>query len=322
MATIIQVPNMREGYLTIVNRVLAGDTVAPRGQTTVELRDVTIELLDPTDSVPVGVGRKLHLPIGAAETVQLIGGVSDALMLQSTASMFSRFTVDGRLPGAYGPRLFGQIEDVITRLTSDPDTRQAIAVVWRPDELEYADNPDVPCTLSISWLIRDGRLHQHTTMRSNDVTLGLPYDVMMFTRLQGALAFALGIGLGSYVHTAHSLHIYERDMAIIKELHEPEDTALVPMFAATIRPEDARPRETSNTLTRWRLVRSRAVGCVLIGGMLPGGRADWFHDRLVTHQSTDTNLCVVCRYVLPDVVMRANRAPRCDRCEGERNAEA
>lgn len=48
-------------------------------------------------------------------------------------------------------------------------------------------------------------------MRSNDLWLGTTYDVMQFVMLQASIASVLKAGVGKYVHTAGSLHLYERD---------------------------------------------------------------------------------------------------------------
>jgi hypothetical protein len=56
-------------------------------------------------------------------------------------------------------------------------------------------------------------------MRSNDVFLGVPYDVFSFTMLQEYIAMRTGFQLGSYFHNAGSFHLYERhyNAATIKE---------------------------------------------------------------------------------------------------------
>ncbi len=48
------------------------------------------------------------------------------------------------------------------------------------------------------FFLRDGRLHMHTTMRSQDVWLGFCYDIFTATMLQELLAGWLGAELGSY----------------------------------------------------------------------------------------------------------------------------
>ena len=71
---------------------------------------------------------------------------------------------------------------------------------------------DTPCTLSLQFLLRDGRLNLTTTMRSNDVWTGVPYDMFSFCSMQVMMAMTLGVGVGTYTHQAGSLHIYERNL--------------------------------------------------------------------------------------------------------------
>lgn len=54
------------------------------------------------------------------------------------------------------------------------------------------------------------------SMRSSDLWLGLANDVPAFTLFQELMAFELGLKLGSYNHTAGSVHIYERDFDKVK----------------------------------------------------------------------------------------------------------
>jgi thymidylate synthase len=61
-------------------------------------------------------------------------------------------------------------------------------------------------------MVRDELLRMRVSMRSNDVWLGLPYDLFQFSSLHGAVAAALGVEQGTYVHTVGSMHIYERDI--------------------------------------------------------------------------------------------------------------
>lgn len=199
-----------EVYLDLLQQVNdRGDEVSPRGQRTRELLDVTIELRQPHLAPPLAVRSNFNHGIAAAETVQLLAGVSCLNQLdQVSRGRFSRFADNGRLRGAYGPRLNDQLLAVETRLHADPDTRQAIAVLWDRDE---PITRDVPCTLSLTFRIRRNRLDLKVHMRSNDVILGVPYDWYVFSRVQLAMAECLGREPGSYVHHVDSLHLYDRD---------------------------------------------------------------------------------------------------------------
>jgi len=103
---------------------------------------------------------------------------------------------------------------VITLLQEKPNTRQAVITMWNGGDLLHAiigDHKDLPCTLSLQFLLRGRLLHCIATMRSNDVWLGLPYDVFAFTCLQRLIADALKVKTGMYVHQVGSLHVYERN---------------------------------------------------------------------------------------------------------------
>ena len=48
-------------------------------------------------------------------------------------------------------------------------------------------------------------------MRSNDIWMGVPYDMFSFCFLQVKMAMELGVEVGTYTHYAGSLHMYKRD---------------------------------------------------------------------------------------------------------------
>lgn len=220
MATVIRVNNMREGYVEVCNYVAGrGEKVSPRGLPTREVRDLVIELTDPTDALPIGVGRKLHLPIAAIEALQLIGGVSDPAITVAASQRFEDFIEpDGEFHGAYGKRIGVQFAHVARKLVHDHDTRQAVITLWNPSLDNQSGKRDYPCTVSLTFSRREDQLHLSTLMRSNDVWLGLAYDAFQFTQLQCTLASVLKVKVGTYTHHAVSAHVYERDVEKIMKL--------------------------------------------------------------------------------------------------------
>ena len=48
-----------------------------------------------------------------------------------------------------------------------------------------------------------------TTMRSNDIYLGFPYDVFVFTMIQRYVAGAIDMEVGPYHHHVGSMHLYD-----------------------------------------------------------------------------------------------------------------
>ena len=212
--------SFQTAYAMIAHDVLdTGTEAAPRGMKTRELLGVTMEFANPRKSLIDRPG--FSVPFAAAEAIQLIGGFSDTKMLERINPTMKQFFEerDGRTyqHGAYGPRIGTYLVKVLDKLRSDPDSRQCVINVF-DQTTDYRDTPDVPCTVSLQFMIRDNRVNLHTTMRSNDVWWGLPYDVFQFTQLQLTVANLLGKEAGVYFHTANSLHVYERDFATVHDL--------------------------------------------------------------------------------------------------------
>lgn len=116
--------------------------------------------------------------------------------------------------GGYGPRLFkmrgkyNQVASIIKLLKEKPNTRQAVIQLFDVEDLQIK-HKDIPCTCTLQFILRDGKLNMLTSMRSNDAYLGLPHDIFCFTMLQEIIARSIGAELGIYKHVVGSLHLYE-----------------------------------------------------------------------------------------------------------------
>lgn len=206
----IIIDSMRADYRMILELIMqTGDDVAPRGQKTREILGETIVLTEPGDALPIGIGRGVSQGVAAFEALQLIGAFSDPILLNKISPSFSKFMNDGKFWGAYGHRIQGQLQAVVRKLKQDTDSRQAVITLWNPMLDNVPGMNDYPCTVSLHFMIRHGKLVLHTHMRSNDAWLGLAYDAFQFTQLQMTVAHILGINPGTYYHHTSSLHIYE-----------------------------------------------------------------------------------------------------------------
>lgn len=107
-------------------------------------------------------------------------------------------------------------------LIEDKDTRQAILRFSLPQH-QWFGNKDQTCTMHGNFLIRDDKLHLSVVMRSNDLVLGLVYDLPWFVSLMDKMVEELkphypNLTKGQYTHTVHSLHIYERNEEMVKRM--------------------------------------------------------------------------------------------------------
>lgn len=100
----------------------------------------------------------------------------------------------------------------MSKLRKHEGTRQAVITLWDPNLDNVKGKNDYPCTVALGFTRHDENLSAHVTMRSNDVWLGLPYDMFQFTQLQLTLCNILGLRPGTYTHTAWSMHLYDRDL--------------------------------------------------------------------------------------------------------------
>lgn len=192
-----------------------GVPVSPRGMATAEVLGAHLCLTDPRRRlVDLPPGRVINPAFAVAETLWILSGSDDPWIFQYNRAL-TRYTDDGRLQGAYGPRMrrwhgrIDQLDQVRRVLTRDPDSRQAVIQLFDPDR-DTRGNRDVPCTLNYRFFLRSGRLHMHTTMRSQDLWLGFPYDIFATTVLHELLAGWLGVDLGHYHHFVDSLHLYDK----------------------------------------------------------------------------------------------------------------
>jgi thymidylate synthase len=214
--------------------VSEGRRVAPRGMATLEILGASLTLTDPrrrlVDVPPV---RVLNPAFAAAEAVWILSGSDEPWIYQFNRKL-ADYADDGRLMGAYGPRLrrwhgvTDQLAQVRQLLRGDPDTRRAVVQLFDPGS-DFRGYRDVPCTLGYRFYLRGGLLHMHTTMRSQDLWRGFCYDIFTATLLQELLAGWLGAGLGTYLHQVDSLHLYEQDLPGAERL--PQVTAPGPVAA-------------------------------------------------------------------------------------------
>ena len=190
-----------------------GAVVSPRGMATIEVLGAHLCLTDPRRRlVDVPPTRVINPAFAVAETLWILIGSDESWIFDYNRAL-TRYADDGRLQGAYGPRMrrwggrIDQLDQVRRLLARDPDSRQGVIQLFDPT-WDTRGHRDVPCTLGYRFYLRSGRLHMHTTMRSQDLWLGFPYDIFAATLLQELLAGWLDVELGEYHHYVDSLHLY------------------------------------------------------------------------------------------------------------------
>ena len=205
-------------YRSVIHDVLEyGNPRSARGMLTTEITNAQIVLSNPLASRLMTPERNLNQAFACGEFIWMLSGSEDVEMISYYNNNMRRYSDDGKvLAGAYGPRIMRQIEYVIETLKKDPDSRQAVLTIWTENP---APSKDIPCTVMMHFMVNhERRLNLTVYMRSNDVLLGLPYDISSFTLFQNLVSNCLGIPVGVYVHNVGSLHIYDNDRERLRKI--------------------------------------------------------------------------------------------------------
>lgn len=219
-------------------------TSRPRGKLVRECLATTLVLQDPGARTLRSVVRNANYGFAVGEFLWYWSGRNDLESLLYYNKRAGDYSDDGKtINSAYGHRLrtevvtadqkgetLSQWDVAVETLVDDPDSRRAILLINRPEDEARAvlvGSKDVPCTLSLQFFIRENALHLHVVMRSNDVIWGLTNDLFSFTLFQECMLLELRqkkgferLQLGTYYHTAGSMHLYERHFEMAKGIIE------------------------------------------------------------------------------------------------------
>lgn len=214
----------------LLNNLLIGGSVVPsRNGETRELTMQHITVDQTTDPYITTPGRNVSLPAQIAETMWILAGRSDVEWLSNYLPQAPRFSDDGKTwRGGYGPRLrrwstggsahgteaenhsIDQLQYIIDLLREDPDTRRAVFTIYDP-ATDSRPGKDIPCNNWVHFLARDGKLHAHVAIRSNDVMWGWSgINSFEWSILNQVVAAYAGLHPGTITYDISSLHLYER----------------------------------------------------------------------------------------------------------------
>jgi len=198
---------------TVMNE---GYDIKIRGSVTLECISQTsiIDMNLPYVDIPE---RKIGKKFRYAEAAWILSGDNKVSTIAPYCKTISQFSDDGYyFRGAYGPHIISQLPYIIHLLRKDPSTRQAVISIWNRSP---GYSIDIPCTLSIQFLIRNNKINTVVSMRSSDLWLGWPYDVHNFSMLTVYVILHLKkYELGNLYLTAGSQHIYIRDWESCKNI--------------------------------------------------------------------------------------------------------
>lgn len=160
--------------------------------------------------------RKINPIFAIIEAAWVLSGSNLVAPLKLAISDYAKYSDDGViLNGAYGYRIkhhfnVDQLEDAISALIVDQSTRRVVLTLYEPADIAKK-SLDIPCNTTVYLKARDGYLDMTVLNRSNDLYLGIPYNVFVFGVLQAYLARRIGLRRGKQIHFTDCLHLYEEN---------------------------------------------------------------------------------------------------------------
>jgi len=134
----------------------------------------------------------------------------------------------------YGDRYYNQFDRVVHELISNPNSRRAEMIYTRPsvwvEAFENGKN-DFICTNTVTYYIRDNKLHCVVQMRSNDSIFGYKNDRAWQKTVLERLCYSINVNNpvieetysqdilltpGNIYWQVQNLHIYERHFHFLK----------------------------------------------------------------------------------------------------------
>jgi thymidylate synthase len=162
--------------------------------------------------------KKLHLKSIIHELLWFVRGETNVKYLNERGvTIWDEWAdVEGNLGRIYGAqwtdwrtvdgRSINQIDEVIAKIQSDPDSRRLIVSAWNVGELDQMALP--PCHALFQFFVQNGELSCQLYQRSADLFLGVPFNIASYALLTMMVAQVCGLKPGVFVHSFGDLHLY------------------------------------------------------------------------------------------------------------------
>ena len=177
---------------------------------------------DLAQGFPVLTTKKLHLKSIIHELLWFLQGSTNTQYLtQNGVRIWDEWADEnGDLGPVYGsqwrswPKPDGghidQIEQLISQIKNNPDSRRLIVSAWNVADVEHMALP--PCHMMFQFYVANGKLSCQLYQRSADIFLGVPFNIAGYALLTMMVAQVCGLEAGDFVHTLGDAHLYSNHL--------------------------------------------------------------------------------------------------------------
>ncbi|MBU9888287.1 MAG: thymidylate synthase [Candidatus Omnitrophica bacterium] len=189
--------------------------------------------VDLTAGFPLLTTKKVHLKSVIYELLWMLRGDTNVRFLRENGVTIWDEWADaqGELGPVYGAQwrhwkrpdgtFVDQIEQAVSLIRKNPDSRRIIVSAWNPGEIEQMALP--PCHAFFQFYVLNGKLSCQLYQRSADVFLGVPFNIASYSLLTMMMARVTGLVPGDFIHTFGDVHIYwnHREQVALQLSREP-----------------------------------------------------------------------------------------------------
>jgi len=229
--------NASDAYVQLTKALSdSGDIIESRGENTLELLNVSVEIKNPKHRIiPIS---QLKLPFILQETF-------DILNSNDPRVIHSKQMLEKTMGNAEDPMFFGNelrqafsrwsFKKVLDRFIKDKNTRKAVLDLGNRRNTKHT-----PCMIFAHFIIRNNKLYMTAETRGTAVSMGFINDIFFLTLMQEILLgwikeYYPEVEMGSFLYKTVSLHTYvntssdssyspvwSQDILIEPDFHEDE----------------------------------------------------------------------------------------------------
>jgi len=174
------------------------------------------------EGFPALTTKKLHLKSIIYELLWFLRGDTNVKYLnEHGVTIWDEWSdEEGSLGRVYGAqwcdwrttdgRSINQIDQVISQIRQNPDSRRHIVSAWNVGEIDQMALP--PCHAMFQFFVQEGELSCQLYQRSADLFLGVPFNIASYALLTLMVAQVCDLKPGTFVHTFGDLHLYSNHL--------------------------------------------------------------------------------------------------------------
>ena len=167
---------------------------------------------------PLVTTKTLHIPSIVHELLWFLSGNTNINYLnENKVSIWNEWADEnGELGPVYGSqwrswplpdgKKFDQINDLINRIKSDPNSRRHLVSAWNVSLLDKMALP--PCHCLFQFYVADNKISCQLYQRSADIFLGVPFNIASYSLLLHLIAEQTGYEVGEFIWTGGDCHLY------------------------------------------------------------------------------------------------------------------